>query len=88
MPPACTLPRRSAKLVIANLQWTQHDKRAALVLRARADDVMPRLAKALGVEVEVYDASVDPLANAAVAVRGAAAALAGGKKCAAAKRKR
>lgn len=90
VPPACTLPRRSARYVIVNLQWTKYDARAAIVLRARADDVLPRLARALGVcEGELaYDPALDPLACAEVAVEGVVGALAGGKRDASAKRKR
>jgi len=56
--PACNMPlratRRGGKLVIVNLQRTPKDAKAALVVRARVDAVMARVARTLGVAVPPY----------------------------------
>ncbi|KAJ1629391.1 hypothetical protein T492DRAFT_119492 [Pavlovales sp. CCMP2436] len=46
--------RRGGKLVIVNLQRTPKDAKAALVVRARVDAVMARVARTLGVAVPPY----------------------------------
>ena len=55
IPPASRLPRLSETLVIVNLQWTAEDKRAALKMRARCDDVLSAVCETLGVAVPEYD---------------------------------
>jgi mono-ADP-ribosyltransferase sirtuin 6 len=58
MLPAAELPLLSRKLVIINLQVTPYDDSAALVIRARCDDVFRELLPRLGVSVK----GVDPFA--------------------------
>lgn len=56
--PACNMPlratRRGGKLAIVNLQRTPKDSKAALLIRARVDSVMARVASILGIEVPPY----------------------------------
>ncbi|KAK9835969.1 hypothetical protein WJX81_002387 [Elliptochloris bilobata] len=56
--PACNLPlrtvRKGGKLAIVNLQKTPKDRRAALVVRARADRVMAALMAALALRIPRY----------------------------------
>ncbi|KAG8466015.1 hypothetical protein KFE25_005585 [Diacronema lutheri] len=56
--PACNMPqrvtRRGGKLAIVNLQRTPKDGKAAIVVRARVDAVMARVARALGIDVPPY----------------------------------
>lgn len=56
--PVCNMPlratRRGGKLAIVNLQCTPKDGKAALLVRARVDAVMARVARALAVEVPAY----------------------------------
>ena len=61
IPPASRLPRLSDTLVIVNLQWTAEDKRAALKMRARCDDVMAAVCESLGVAVPEYDPRADAI---------------------------
>ena len=57
--PSCDLPlktlRAGGKLAIVNLQPTPHDKRAAVLLRRRADDVMRALCRGLGLRLPPYE---------------------------------
>ena len=56
--PACNLPlkavRKGGKMAIVNLQKTPKDSKAALVIRARVDDVMSRVMRMLGMEIFDY----------------------------------
>ena len=61
IPPASRLPRLSETLVIVNLQWTAEDKRAALKMRARCDDVLSAVCETLGVAVPEYDPGADAI---------------------------
>ena len=67
IPPASRLPRLSETLVIVNLQWTAEDKRAALKMRARCDDVLVAACGALGVAVPEYDPGADAIGARVVA---------------------
>ena len=57
--PSCDLPlktlRAGGKLAIVNLQPTPHDKRAAVLLRRRSDDVMRALCRGLGLRLPPYE---------------------------------
>jgi len=46
--PAGSLPSLAKKFVIVNLQETPYDSEAALVIRARVDDVMNALMEQIG----------------------------------------
>ena len=61
IPPASRLPRLSETLVIVNLQWTAEDKRAALKISARCDDVLAAVCETLGVAVPEYDPGADAI---------------------------
>mmetsp|Transcript_18543 Transcript_18543/g.74032 ORF Transcript_18543/g.74032 Transcript_18543/m.74032 type:complete len:376 (-) Transcript_18543:493-1620(-) len=51
--PAADLPLTAKRFVVVNLQPTPHDAQAALVVRARVDDVMRHLLDALGLDLDV-----------------------------------
>jgi mono-ADP-ribosyltransferase sirtuin 6 len=53
------------KLVVINLQPTQFDKEADLVIHNYADDVMKLLAEELGLLVPAYDSHEDPTKTSA-----------------------
>lgn len=57
--PACDLPlktlRAGGALAIVNLQTTPHDRRARVLLRRRADDVMRALCRGLGLRLPAYE---------------------------------
>ena len=56
VPPASTLPRMAKKhCVVVNLQWTSQDAKATMKLHAKADDVLVRMCKHLGLEIPEYD---------------------------------
>ena len=69
VPPASTLPRKSAAMVVCNLQWTNQDKRATMKIRARCDEVMSEICRRLAVPVPAYEPANDPV-GAAVLARG------------------
>mmetsp|Transcript_16554 Transcript_16554/g.30121 ORF Transcript_16554/g.30121 Transcript_16554/m.30121 type:complete len:303 (-) Transcript_16554:485-1393(-) len=50
--PAGGLPTRAKQFVVCNLQVTPYDKEAALVIRAKVDDVMAGLLQRLGLPLE------------------------------------
>ncbi|XP_047347571.1 NAD-dependent protein deacetylase Sirt6 isoform X1 [Vespa velutina] len=51
------------RLVICNLQPTKHDKKADLIINGNVDEIMVSVMKKLGLEVPVYDTSMDPTRN-------------------------
>lgn len=55
---------KSNKLVIINLQPTQFNCKASLIINYYADDVMRELANELDIEVPAYDPFEDPTKNA------------------------
>lgn len=67
--PAADVPkttmRRGGRLVIVNLQKTPLDDGAALIIRARIDDVMRLLAAELGLQVAPFELSRGIIAEAA-----------------------
>ena len=69
VPPASTLPRKSAAMVVCNLQWTNQDKRATMKIRAKCDEVMSEICRRLAVPVPAYEPANDPV-GAAVLARG------------------
>uniref|UniRef100_A0A1A9W8Q5 protein acetyllysine N-acetyltransferase n=1 Tax=Glossina brevipalpis TaxID=37001 RepID=A0A1A9W8Q5_9MUSC len=52
--------KHGGKLVICNLQPTKHNKKADLIICAYVDDIMTKLCKRLGLEIDAYDAVNDP----------------------------
>ncbi|GAQ77978.1 Class IV sirtuins [Klebsormidium nitens] len=60
VPPASTLPGLAKTVIIINLQWTAKDKKAALKINGRCEDVMGRLAQLLNIAVPEYDIRKDP----------------------------
>ncbi|KAI9589197.1 NAD-dependent protein deacetylase Sirt6 [Glossina fuscipes] len=52
--------KNGGKLIICNLQPTKHDKKADLIIHAYVDDVMSKLCKRLGLEIDAYDPLDDP----------------------------
>ena len=60
VPPASTLPRMAKKhCVVVNLQWTSQDAKATLKLHAKADDVLVKMCKHLGLKIPEYDPMMD-----------------------------
>ena len=56
VPPASTLPRMAKKhCVVVNLQWTSQDAKATLKLHAKADDILVKMCKHLGLKIPEYD---------------------------------
>ncbi|XP_014209603.1 NAD-dependent protein deacetylase Sirt6 [Copidosoma floridanum] len=48
------------RLVICNLQPTKHDKKADLIINGKLDNVIASVMKNLGIEIPVYQTSLDP----------------------------
>ena len=60
VPPASTLPRMAKKhCVVVNLQWTSQDAKATLKLHAKADDILVKMCKHLGLKIPEYDPSTE-----------------------------
>jgi mono-ADP-ribosyltransferase sirtuin 6 len=59
--PTYTKKTSSGKLVIINLQPTKHDKKADLIIRTYADDVIQLLFEKLGLTIPNYDRGTDPV---------------------------
>ncbi|KAI4484759.1 hypothetical protein M0804_007325 [Polistes exclamans] len=51
------------RLVICNLQPTKHDKKADLIINGNVDEIIISVMKKLGLEIPVYDVSMDPTRN-------------------------
>lgn len=53
--------RFQGKLVICNLQPTKYDNKADLVISTYVDTILEKVAKRLGVEIQEYTESIDPI---------------------------
>jgi hypothetical protein len=70
VPPASILPGLAKTLVIVNLQWTAKDKKAALKINGRCEDVMERLAQLLDLKIPEYALQEDPVLKPSDSDRG------------------